>query len=287
MLHRWGYAPRIETLASQLLGGPVSPEQLGRLLASRDSFALDDGFVSLRGFEDLIPRSRERIQSHGALEAGARDTARAFARDLIRSCPFLGCVALSGSLASGGYGPHDDLDFDLIVDPGTKYTTYLLAQLVGLKYSWRFRHREMEEVHRTPFLPKIICLNVVWPEDQTRPFVRQDENMAFELLRASPLIGVDVFRSVLQDNRWVEDYFPQAYQRIWGEESRDGPNLLGRILSGIRRNPRMLRWLERVSRRTAWVLYRSVQLSRRRNPVAVARMEFLRSVKFPYEVFQD
>jgi hypothetical protein len=34
-------------------------------------------------------------------------------------------------------------------------------------------------------------------------------------------------------------------------------------------------------------MYRSAQASRRANPKAVARMEFLRRVKYPYEVFQD
>jgi hypothetical protein len=35
------------------------------------------------------------------------------------------------------------------------------------------------------------------------------------------------------------------------------------------------------------MLYTLVQASRKNDPVARARMEFLKTVKYPYEVFQD
>jgi hypothetical protein len=286
-MHRWGYAPRIEVLSEQLLGGPASAEHLHHELEARSDLVVQDGFVSLKGYADLIGKSRKRVDSHQSFRADALAIAHAFARDLASSCPMVACIALSGSLASGGYGPEDDIDFDLIVRPGTKYICYFMAHLIGLRFSWRYRHLRLDEVHHTPLLPKIACINVVWPEDQARPFVRRDENMAFELMRCSPLMGVEAFQLALRDNPWIRDYFPQVYDRVWTEETREPTNLLGRILAGVGRSPRMLRLVEAASRRIVWALYHYVQHSRRSNAAAVARMEFLRKVKFPYEVFQD
>jgi len=287
IMHRWGYAPRIEVLSQQLLGGPASAEHLHHELEARSDLIVQDGFVSLKEYSHLIRKSRKRVDSQRSFRSDALAIAHAFARNLASSCPMVACIALSGSLASGGYGPEDDIDFDLIVQPATKYLCYVMAHLVGLRFSWRYRHLRLDELHHTPFLPKIACINVVWTVDQARPFVRRDENMAFELMRCSPLLGVEAFQLALRDNPWIRDYFPQVFDKVWTEETREPPNLLGRFLAGVGRSPRMLRLVEAASRRILWVLYHYVQHSRRGNEAAVARMEFLRKVKFPYEVFQD
>lgn len=286
-MHRWGYAPSIARLADQLLEGPADPRRVREVVLHRDDVTVRDDFVCLRGREHLLERSRSRVSMNAALAAEAGGIARSYARDLIRACPLVESVALSGSLASGGFGPHDDIDFDLIVQSGTKYTSYLLAHLVGLRYAWRYRDRRLDELHHTPVLPKIACINVVWTEDQTKPFTRRDENMAFELLRCVPLFGIRTFLEAIQGNAWIGDYFPQTFERVWPEDAPQSPSLLGRVLAGVQRNPRMLRFVERMSRRIAWRMYRGVQASRRRNPAAVARMDFLRRAKYPYEVFQD
>ncbi len=287
LMHRWGYAPSLPCLAEQLLGGAVDASGIREAVDRRDDLTLQDDFVCLRGHEHLLDRSRARISANRRWSPEAWEIARSYARDLIRACPLIDSIALSGSLASGGYGPHDDIDFDLIVKPGTKYTCYLVAHLVGLKYGWRYRDRRLDALHHTPLLPKIACINVVWTEEQTRPFTRRDENMAFELLRCVPMFGVRTFQEALRQNVWLRDFFPQTYARTWPEEARERPSVLGRFLDGVRRNPQMLRFLERWARRVSWYLYRGVQSSRRRNPAAVSRMDFLRRAKYPYEVFQD
>ncbi len=246
-----------------------------------------DGFACLAGREDLVERSRGRVAQDRVLNGRARTLAQEFARDLARNCPFVECIALSGSVASGAYDPRDDIDFDLFVRRDTKYTVYLVAQLVGLRYSWRYRHQELDEVHRLPFLSKIICVNVVWPSDQTRPFVRQDADLAFELLRCRPLYGARRFREALDENPWLAGFFPQIYDRLYLDAPAAGTGTLGRVLAAVAREPRLLDLVERICRRLSWIMYRSAQASRSRNPRAVARMEFLRRVKYPYEVFQD
>ncbi len=287
LMHRWGYAPSLTVLAAQLLQGPVDEATLRAAVSDHAGFTVQDGFVCLRGSEPLLLRSKDRVELNRSLAEDGWELAREFARELVRTCPFVEAIALSGSLASGGYGPRDDIDFDLIVEPGSKYTSYLFAHFVGLRYGWRHRHRALDDLHHTPLLPKIVCINVVWTDDQMRPFERRDENMAFELFRCVPLFGIPRFEEALRDNPWVHDYFPQAYGRVWPEEVGGVRTLAGRILAGVRRNPRMRRLVERGCRMISWQLYRGVQSSRRKNPAAVARMEFLRRAKYPYEVFQD
>lgn len=286
-MHRWGYAPSYETLRKQLLGGAVEAGRFHAQLDQDPEVICEQGYACLPGFEPLLQKSRDRAGSNRRHSDAAWEIARAYARDLMRACPALDCVALSGSLASGGYGSEDDIDFDLIVRPGTKYTCYLLAHVIGLKYGWRYRHRRLDELHHTPLLPKIACINVVWTVDQMRPFERRDENLAFELMRCIPMFGSQRFQGVLEDNPWIQDYFPQIYARVWPEEPVPGFSLLGRVLSSVLRDPGLARIVESISRRISWRLYRGVQRSRSRNPAAKARMDFLRRAKYPYEVFQD
>lgn len=288
LFSRWGHAATVSGLAASLLGGPVEPPELRHVLQGMEDVALRGDLVGLSGEEDLLAKTDRRRQAHADLEATYLQVAEEFCHDLVSWCPFVQSVALTGSLASGGFAEGDDVDFDLLVERETKYICYLLGNLLGLKYAWRFRRREVNGHHSTPLLPKITCLNVVWPEDEARPFARRDEAMAFELLRCQPLMGVEHFAEVLDANPWLREYFPQVYERSWEEVVPNGAtHPVGKLLGSLRRFPRALDVLEAVSRSLSWALYRFVQWSRRNDDEAVRRMEFLRDVKYPYEVFQD
>lgn len=258
------------------------------MLPEMNDITCDDGMVALLGQEALIAKTEDRLKAHAALGETNVAVAREFCHDLAESCPFVQCVALTGSLASGAFRDGDDIDFDLFVDSGTKYICYLLGTLLGLKYAWRHRGREVSNHHRTPVLPKLTCVNVVWTENETRPFVRKDEGLAYELLRCHPLMGSSVFRKILRNNGWLQNHFPQIYDREWVDEVHKGEmNALGRFLASLRRVPPALRILDAASRGLAWVLYTFVQWTRRNDPEAMEHLEFLRRVKYPYEVFQD
>lgn len=287
LIHRWGYAPTVPSLARQLVGGPTSAEMLESAVRSSDHLRIVDGFVCLKGREDTIVNSKSRVAEHGRMSHEALSIASAFTRDLMRLCPFVEAVCLSGSVASGGYSRGDDIDFDLFVDSGTKYSSYLIATLIGMKYSWRYRNREVRAEHRTPFLPKITCINVVWPSDQTRPFVRQDLGLAFELLRCQPLAGSTRFEAVLADNPWLVSYFPQLYGTRPADSIHADPGPIAVLLGRLQAHPRFFHLAEAWSRRVSWIMYRLVQLSRERDPGVRERMAFLKRVKYPYEVFQD
>jgi len=287
LMHDWGYAPELPVLSVELLGGSVSSSVLERYLLSNPRFRFQDGFVVLDGYEDLLEKSRHRAATHRALNGNARGVAEKFAQDLASLCPYVECIALSGSVASGGYDLGDDIDFDLFVRPGTKYLCYLLSILVGLKYSWRYRNANGAGLRKIAGFPKVTCVNVVWTQDQTKPFVRQDASMAFELLHCQPLVGASVFSRVIQDNRWLEGYFPQLFGRLLVDAVQPRDSKLGRLLARLERRPGALRWLDRISRGAAWLIYSFAQTIWGRSPTTRARMEFLQRVKYPYEVFQD
>ena len=287
LLRDWGQAASAEQLSEVLIGGDIDTEVLRARLRTMKGIVLKDGIVGLEGSPYLIPKTKRRLATHGALESKYLEVAAEFTEDLLRWCPLVQCIALSGSLSNGGFEEGDDIDFDLVVRAGTRYASYLIATLLGLRYAWRYRDREVNEVHRTPLLPKIVCVNVVWSENQTRPFSRQDVNLAFELMRCRPLHGVDHFVSMLRDNAWLADYFPQLLKRHWTSEITSDANPVGRFLLALAKAPRLMRILDVVSRGLAWMMYQFVQWTRRHNPEARERIEFLRRVKYPYEVFQD
>ena len=287
LMHDWGFAPTLPVLARDMLGGEVSTDSLEVALRSPHIFQTTDGFVVLQGYEFLLENSKRRQTSNRLLNGHARAIAESFAERLATVCPYVQSVALSGSVASGGYQSGDDIDFDLFVRAGTKYVCYLAANLIGLTYSWRFRKARSTTARLAFLLPKVICINVVWAEDESRPFVRQDAGMAFELLRCQPIVGAYTFGQVLARNRWLFEFFPQLLKRTWVDTVNRGSSRIGSLLSGVGERPRALRLLNRACRIVSWALYTLVQAVRKGDAVARARIDFLKTVKYPYEVFQD
>ncbi len=287
LVHRWGYAPRVEDLARQLIGGPAPVELVAAAVRASNLVRVDDGFVVLAGHETLLDESRFRTSRNETANGEARRLAQEFAEALARVCPFVESVGLSGSVASGGYTEGDDIDFDLFVKDGTKYTVYLIANVLGLRYSLRHRRRSVDPQQKIVFLPKVVCINVVWPAAETKPFSRQDPGLAFELLRCEPLVGTERFAEVLSGNPWIDRYLPQARTRRWVTDLPAMPNRTSRLLARLYARP-WSRWLlERLSRGISYAMYRVAQELRHPDARARERMEFLRRAKYPYEVFQD
>lgn len=278
-MHQWGYAPTIEALAEELFGGRTDTNRLCEAIGASPGLCLVDGLVCLKGREHLLAKSRQRILANRVVNGEARAIAESFAAELLRFCPWVECVALSGSVASGGYVSSDDIDLDLIVPDGTRYLTYAFALGIGIRFALihqnggRFR--------------KIICINVVWTDTQTSPFSRNDASLAFELLHCQPLFGSLHFREMIERNAWILGYFPQIARGLGRDLPRPRPNLLGRFFGWVASHPRLSAATERMARAASFTVYTSVHWIHRHNRAEMERFEFLKRVKYPYEVFQD
>ena len=279
LMHEWGYAPTVQALAEDLLGGSVEVPLL--LEATRDSteVVVEDGFVFERGQGELATKSRRRVESHRSLNGSAWSVAERFARDLVRTCPLVDCVAVSGSVGSGGYNERDDIDLNLFVVDGAKYLVYAIGLILGF--------RAMLQHRKARGLRKLICVNVLWTRKESHPFSRQDGSLAFELLHSRPLIGQGHFQDVMAVNPWIDSFFPQLRTRSTDACTVSSVNVLGRIVAWIGRHPRWLRALDTSSRFATRAVYSGAHWLHRHDATAMERLAFLQRVKYPYEVFQD
>ncbi len=216
---------------------------------------------------------------NGSRNGDATTIAQQFAKSLLRICPLVDCVALSGSAATGGYMPADDVDLDLFVRDHAKYLTYAIALALGLLVSLRSR--------KSGRLRKVICINVVWTRAQTEPFARNDEALAFELLHCRPIFGAPHFRQVISSNPWILRFFPQLDGTGTGDQTAPEIGNLGRIVAWIGRHPTLLFLADRIGRLFSHAAYDLSHWMKRKDSEAMERLAFLRRVKFPYEVFQD
>jgi hypothetical protein len=285
---RWGYGLAGEDVARLLYGGSANASDVTSALAYSLGIVYRDGVATLPGRDDLVEKSLARRRSNGELAALYFGIAEEFSRDLLRHSPFVRSVAVCGSTASGGIEAGDDIDFNLFAEDGTKYIVYLTALLLGVKYSLLHGRRFRRGTSFLGLLPKVTCVNVVWTESDARPFVRQDESLAFELLRSVPIAGTAHHTRTLEANAWLGIHFPQIFTRVFADRvGAQPPSLVARVLRGIARSPRGRRLLDGACRGIAVAIHRVVRLSRELDPEAMARLAFLRRVKFPYDVFQD
>jgi len=286
--NRWGYGLAGDDVARLLYGGPVDAPDVLSALASSRAIVFRDGIATLSGREDLIEKGLSRRRSNNGLASLYFGIAEDFARDLLRHSPFVRAIAVCGSTASGGLEAGDDVDFNLFAEDGTKYIVYLMAVLLGVKYSLLNRRRFGRGTSLLGILRKVTCVNVVFMESHARPFVRQDAFLAFELLRSIPIAGTMDFARTLESNPWLRIHFPQIFNRVFADRVGPQPHsLLGKVQRGIAASPRGRRLLDGACRRIAAAIHRVVRLARERDPEAMARLAFLRRVKFPYDVFQD
>jgi hypothetical protein len=272
-----GYNLTMENLSAMLLGGPAEPAVLRESVLRQEALEFDGRFAGLRG-RLRTDKCAKRTAANGKWLPVAMSIARRFAADYARICPHVRCVMLAGSAASGGFCDDDDIDLNIVVADGTKYTSYMTAILLSLKYS--FRYGRLLKGRYFPGLPKVICINVVWEEGQVRPFGRKDEQVAFELLNSHVIFNTDFHRKMMAGNAWVADFFPQIYSR----NGQDGPP---GIPDGPARNPGPWPVVEGLSRRMLFTLHDIVWTLRGKRPDLRERMVQVEKVKRPYGMFDE
>jgi hypothetical protein len=277
LLGRRGYALSVERLADLCLGGSISPDEVRRSVAATHDLVLARDLVVDRSQMHRAGEIQARALGHPADAAPyLRMTAR-FARTLLSVAPYIRSVSIAGSLASGGFRSSDDVDLNLIVDDGHRHLAYVAINAIGMLHALAHRAKPVDDLTRRPLAPRLMTANLILERSQCLPLVRQDEDMAFELLMAEPVFGLEVMRELIDANPALLEHFPQLIRK-------PAPRL---IESPVRRLPSALfpSFLDGAARILGKGAWRYMQWTRRHHPAALERVAYVRSTMQPYTLF--
>jgi hypothetical protein len=277
LLARRGYALSAERVAQLCIGGAISSREVRWAVAGSPDLAIADDLVVDRDGLARVDQIRSRARGHRD-DAGAyvEMTVR-FTRSLVTLAPFIRSVSLAGSLASGGFRASDDVDLNLIVDDGHRHLAYVVVNALGLIHALAHRAKPVDELTRRPIAPRLMTANLILERSQYLPLERQDEDMAFELLMAEPLFGLESIQELIGANPALVEHFPQLADKaaalVMEPTTRRSPSVLF---------PRFLDGAARLLGESAW---RYMQWTRRHHPDALERVRYVRSTMRPYALF--
>jgi hypothetical protein len=277
LLRRRGYALAPERLGELCLGGPLSEREVRWTVASDPDLTISEGIVVGRDGLGDVHGIRARAAAHSSESAAYVAMTRDFVRTLVTIAPFIRSVSIAGSLASGGFRASDDVDLNLLVDDGHRHLAYVIVNFLGLAHALRHRSKPVDDLTRRPIAPRLMTANLILERSQCLPLVRQDEDMAFELLVAEPVFGMEALRELVEANQPLLENFPQ----LAGKRARlliDAPR---------RRAPRWLypALFDKPAELMGNAAWRCMQWTRRNRPHALARVAFVRATMRPYTLF--
>ena len=277
LLARRGYALSPERVAQVCIGGAISPQQVRWAVAARRDLAIADDLVVDRDGLAKVDQIRNRAQGHED-DAGAYvEMTVLFTRSLVTLAPFIRSVSLAGSLASGGFRASDDVDLNLIVDDGHRHLAYVVVNALGLVHALAHRAKPVDDLTRRPIAPRLMTANLILERSQYLPLERQDEGMAFELMMAEPLFGLESIQELIGANPALVEHFPQL---------ADKPAALV-MEPPVRRLPSPLfpGFLDGAARVLGGTAWQYMQWTRRHHPAALERVRYVRSTMRPYALF--
>ena len=190
------YPLTLEQLRESLIGEVADEQTLAewyrRSPRLRAAIECVDGFYFPRGRRELLETRHVReARSRGLLQSHARALA------LVTHMPFVRMVALSGSLAHLNADAGADLDLFVVTAPGRVWSVTLTTLLVARALGWR----------------RQLCLNYVVSE-RGLMVGPADLFSANQIVHLQPLIGADVYRRFLDENRFVERFYPNFQPRL-------------------------------------------------------------------------
>lgn len=278
LLARRGYALSAERVAQVCIGGAVSPQEVRWAVAAvGHDLAIADDIVVDRAGLARVDQIRSRAQGHRD-DAGAyvEMTVR-FVRSLVALAPFIRSVSIAGSLASGGFRASDDVDLNLIVEDGHRHLAYVVVNALGLVHALAHRAKPVDDLTRRPIAPRLMTANLILERSQYLPLERQDEDMAFELLMAEPLFGIESIQELIGANPALVEHFPQLADKpaplVIEPPDRHLPSAL------------FLGFLDGAARVVGESAWRYMQWTRRHHPDALERVRYVRSTMRPYALF--
>jgi hypothetical protein len=278
ILERRGYALSAARLGQRCLGGAVDEACVLRAVGASERLARRDHLVVSTAFRGSVAAIARRAAAHRENAERYLPTALRFVRTLVRFSPYVLCVSIAGSLASGGFLVSDDVDLNLIVEDGHRHLAYVAVNVLGLAHALHHRRKPVDTHSRRPLAPRFMTANLILERSQCFPLQRQDEDMAYEFLASEPVTGVALWREVVAANPGLGSHFPQLEER-WFPLAADVRPALPRWLF-----PSALEAPARGLGRAGW---RYMQWTRRDRPDALARVAFVRRTMRPYTLFED
>ena len=276
LLRRRGYALDPSRLGEICLGGHVSELEVRWAAAAAPDLAIAGDLVVEQDAVAHAGAIRARAASHPTESLPYLALTRRFVRKLVVAAPFIRSVSIAGSLASGGFRASDDVDLNLVVDDGHRHLAYVAVNTLGLLHALGHRSKPVDDLTRRPIAPRLMTANLILERSQCHPLVRQDEDMAFELLMSETVFGGEQVAEIIRANPALTEHFPQLALRASPVEV-DASRRLPKALY-----PRLLDHPARWIGRAAW---RYMQWTRRRRPEALARVAFVRATMRPYTLF--
>jgi hypothetical protein len=277
LLRRRGYAVSPARLGEICVGGAISEPEARWAVAADPELAISDDLVVERDALDLVPSIRSRTLSHDVEAPPYVGMTIDFVRTLVAVAPFVRCVSIAGSLASGGFRASDDVDLNLIVDDGHRHLAYVVVNMLGVLHALRHRSKPVDDLTRRPVAPRLMTANLILEHSQCLPLERQDEDMAFELLVAEPVFGSEAMREVLDANEPLLEHFPQLAEKR-SQLQVEAPT---------RRVPSIFypSFLDMPAKWLGGAAWRYMQWTRRNRPDALARVAYVRATMRPYTLF--
>jgi hypothetical protein len=278
LVARRGYALSVERVAQVCVGGAISPQEVRWAVAAagHDLAIADDLVVDQEGLA-RVDHIRSRAQGHGDDAGVFVEMTVRFVQTLVALAPFIRSVSIAGSLASGGFRASDDVDLNLIVDDGHRHLAYVVVNVLGLVHALAHRAKPVDDLTRRPIAPRLMTANLILERSQCLPLERQDEDMAFELLMAEPLFGMDSIQELIGANPALVEHFPQLAQKPAHLVIEPPGHRLPAALF-----PSFLDGAARALGESAW---RYMQWTRRHHPDALERVRYVRSTMRPYALF--
>jgi hypothetical protein len=246
-------------------------------VAASPDLVMADDLVVDRSAIDRVSGIRSRAFDHGADAAAYIQMTRRFVRALVAFAPYIRSVSIAGSLATGGFRSSDDVDLNLIVDDGHKHLAYVAVSGLGLVHALAHRDKPVDDLTRRPVAPRLMTANLILERSQCRPLARLDEDMAFELVMAEPIYGIEEVHELLDANPMLLEHFPQLARKPFAQLIDSPAARLPAVLF-----PRFLDGAARTLGEGAW---RYMQWTRRHHPDALARVAYVRSTMRPYTLF--
>lgn len=166
----------------------VVEDELRQLVAAQVIYRFND-FYALR--DDVALALRRSAGNKMAKDIMPRAIRRS---RLIFSFPFVRAVMISGSLSKNFLDKNGDIDFFIVTAPGRVWLTRGLLAL--------FQRLFLFNSH------KYFCVNYYIDHDH----LTLDERNIFtatELITLKPMCGNEHYETLLRDNQWVKEYYPQ------------------------------------------------------------------------------